>query len=228
MNDMRLVITIVRRDQGEEYMSLFKRQGVSTVFTGLCRGTASKSMLDYLGIERSEKYMLQAVMHGAIADKLLTKLYGMGLSSLGGGIALTVPVSSIGGMSCLNYLTKGQKDVQREVKKMSEYPYALIVVIADKGNTDLIMDAARAAGAKGGTVMGAKGTADGASSKFFGMSIAEEKEIIYIAAKKSAKDEIMKAVMKNAGISSDAHTVLFSLPIEDIAGFAEMKGEDEA
>ena len=52
MNDMRLVITIVRRDQGEEYMSLFKRQGVSTVFTGLCRGTASKSMLDYLGIER--------------------------------------------------------------------------------------------------------------------------------------------------------------------------------
>ena len=94
----------------------------------------------------------------------------------------------------------------------------LIVAIYEKGYTDLVMDAAREAGAAGGTTIRAKGTGAGAE-KFFGISLAEEKEIVLIVASNSNKKEIMKAIMQKAGIESKAHALVFSLPVTDTAGF---------
>ena len=95
--------------------------------------------------------------------------------------------------------------------------YVLLTVIADKGNVDVVMDAARAAGAGGGTVLSAKGT--GAEiAKFFGVAISEEKEMIYIITRREDRDVIMKAVMEKAGRDTKAHGVVFSLPVESVIG----------
>ena len=59
MNNYRMLYCIVRRDQGEAYIDFLRDYGIRTVLAGLCNGTASKSMLDYLGIERTEKILLQ-------------------------------------------------------------------------------------------------------------------------------------------------------------------------
>ena len=64
------------------------------------------------------------------------------------------------------------------------------------------MDAARSANAGGGTVIHAKGTGMEKAEKFLGVSLAEEKEIILIVAKTSQKNEIMKAIMEQAGLES--------------------------
>ena len=93
----------------------------------------------------------------------------------------------------------------------------LIITVVDKGNVDLVMDAARSAGASGGTVVKAKGT--GAElAKFFGVSISEEKEMIYIVASRDNRDGIMHAIMEKAGRNTDAHGVIFSLPIDSVIG----------
>ena len=94
----------------------------------------------------------------------------------------------------------------------------LIVAIYEKGYTDMVMDAAREAGAKGGTTIRAKGTSAGAQ-KFFGLSLADEKEILFIVSQTSQKKEIMKAIMQHAGMDSKAHSLVFSLPVTDSAGF---------
>ena len=79
------------------------------------------------------------------------------------------------------------------------------------------MDAARSAGASGGTVVKAKGT--GAElAKFFGVSISEEKEMVYIVASRNDRDNIMKAIMEKAGNNTDAHGVVFSLPVDSVVG----------
>ena len=93
----------------------------------------------------------------------------------------------------------------------------LIITVADRGNTDIIMDAARSAGASGGTVVNAQGTGAG-MAKFFGVSISEEKEMVYIVAKKSDRDAIMHAIMEKAGSNTEAHGILFSLPIDSVVG----------
>ena len=101
---------------------------------------------------------------------------------------------------------------------MKDTSHELIVVIAEQGNIDLVMDAARAAGAYGGTVIHAKGTGTQEASKFMGVSIAAEKEMIFIVTRKEKKNDIMKAVMENAGLDSKAKSVVFSLPVTDTAG----------
>ena len=94
----------------------------------------------------------------------------------------------------------------------------LIVAIYEKGYTDMVMDAAREAGAAGGTTIRAKGTGAGAQ-KFFGLSLAEEKEIVLIVSGASNKKDIMKAIMQKAGMDTKAHALVFSLPVTETAGF---------
>ena len=100
------------------------------------------------------------------------------------------------------------KDTERE----------LIIVIADQGNIELIMDAAREAGAYGGTVIHARGTGMEQAEKFMGVCLAAEKEMIFIVTKKEQKNSIMKAIMEKAGMESRAKSIVFSLPVTDTAG----------
>ena len=82
----------------------------------------------------------------------------------------------------------------------------------------MIMDAARAAGAYGGTVVHAKGTGMEAAEKFMGVSLAAEKEMVFIVTKTEQKNAIMQAIMKDAGLDSKAKSIVFSLPVTDTAG----------
>ena len=106
---------------------------------------------------------------------------------------------------------------------MEDTVYELIVVISNQGYTELAMDAARSAGAYGGTVIHAKGTGMEQAERFMGVSLASEKEIIFIVAKKGQKNDIMKAVMEQAGMQSKAKSIVFSLPVTDTAGLRLME-----
>ena len=88
------------------------------------------------------------------------------------------------------------------------------------------MDAAREAGATGGTVVHAKGTGTELVQRFFGVSIASEQEMIFILTRSETKRPIMKAIMAKAGIQSDAQALVFSLPVGDIAGLRELDQEE--
>lgn len=89
---------------------------------------------------------------------------------------MAVPVFSIGGASAKAYLLQGEAENRME----KEGTHELIIVIANQGFTDKVMDAARAAGATGGTAVHAKGTGTELAKKFFGVSLAAEKELIFI------------------------------------------------
>ena len=96
--------------------------------------------------------------------------------------------------------------------------FELIFVVANEGYTDMIMDAAREAGAAGGTVIKAKGTGAEYTEKFFGFSIATEKEIHLIVTPAQGRNHIMKAIMEKAGLDSKAQSIVFSLPVSHAIG----------
>ena len=99
------------------------------------------------------------------------------------------------------------------------FAYELIVVIASQGQSDLVMEAARAAGARGGTVLHGKGTGDEQVKKFYNITIAQEKEVVLIVARTEQKAEIMRSILRKAGPDSDAGAIVFSLPASAVAGF---------
>ena len=98
-------------------------------------------------------------------------------------------------------------------------PLILIVAVANEGRTDTVMNAARAAGAAGGTVIHGKGTASEEAAHFFNISIASEKEMIFIVSKKEQKAQIMRSVLEKADPGTEAGAVLFSLPVTSVEGF---------
>ena len=94
----------------------------------------------------------------------------------------------------------------------------LLVAIANQGYIDTVMDAARSAKAGGGTVIHAKGTGMELAKKYLGVSLVEEKEVILIVTKSREKNQIMKAIMEQAGLDSKERTIVFSLPVTSVAG----------
>ena len=220
MKDLYLLITIVQRSDAEEYEEFYRSHAVGVTYSILSNGTAHARTLSLLGLEKTEKTML----FSAVSDKTLTSLkraltVEMKIDLPNRGVAMAVPLSGIGGMRTLEYFMSGQEieSEETEEKKM-QAEHALIVAIYEKGYTDLVMDAAREAGARGGTTIRAKGTGAGAE-KFFGISLAEEKEIVFIVSGGEKKKDIMKAIMQKAGVDTKAHALVFSLPVSETAGF---------
>ena len=221
MKDLFLLLTIVRRNDDAEYEAFYERYGISVVYNVRCNGTAHAKTLNILGIERTEKSMLWAVVTHDTLLKLKKGLaYEMKIDLPDRGVAMAIPLSSMGGARALEYFTSGQllsEEHLTEERKM-ETSQELIVAIYQKGYTDTVMDAAREAGARGGTTINAKGTM-AASEKFFGITLAEEKELVLIVSSAEQKKDIMRAIMQKAGVGTKAHALVFSLPVTDTAGF---------
>ena len=99
-----------------------------------------------------------------------------------------------------------------------DFSHELIMVIMNEGYSDTVMDAARSAGAGGGTVLHAKGTGTAIAEKFYGISLAEEKEMVFIVTRAEDKRAIMEGVTEKAGLNTPARAVSFSLPVSETAG----------
>ncbi|MBO5938931.1 MAG: P-II family nitrogen regulator [Clostridia bacterium] len=220
MKDLYLLITIVQRADAEEYEEFYRTHSVSVTYSIPSNGTAHARTLSLLGLEKTEKTMLFSAVSGKTLNALKRSLtVEMKIDLPNRGVAMAVPLSGIGGMRTLEYFMSGQmpESEETEEKKMQS-EHELIVAIYEKGYTDLVMDAAREAGARGGTTIRAKGTGAGAE-KFFGISLAEEKEIVFIVSHGEQKKDIMKAIMQKAGVDTKAHALVFSLPVSETAGF---------
>ena len=142
----------------------------------------------------------------------------------GNGILMVVPIKSVGGAQTLSLLT-GDKPADSGKPEM-KFDYELIYVILNEGHSDEVMDAARPAGARGGTVISAKGTGI-QTDKFRDLSIASEKEVVLIVASASGKAQIMKAIMEKAGPQTKAGAVCFSLPVSQVAGLRQIDAEED-
>lgn len=219
IGNLYLMTTIVDRKIVNKYIELYQENDLHVMFLSLGFGTAANEVLDYLGLESTEKAVAYSVLEESswinIKKQLEKKLK---IDAPGGGIAFTIPLSSVGGKKALQFLLESQDYKKEEESTLQNTVHELIVVIAEQGYTELIMDAARGAGAYGGTVIHAKGTGMAAADKFMGVSLAAEKEIIYIVTKKEQKNDIMQAIMKDAGLNSKAKSITFSLPVTDTAG----------
>ncbi len=229
MNGINLLILIIPRETEDEYIRFLRDMDLSALFGFPCNGTAGRRLLSLLGLEETEKSLLMTVAERKKALKVMRRAVSdMGLNLPGNGIALTIPVDSVGGASSLKALMENQNYIVGEVSDMEqqEFPCALIVAVAERGGSDLVMEAARSAGAGGGTIVHAKGTAGELAQRFLGVSIAAEKEMVLIVVRRADKAAVMRAIMEHAGIHTSAHTVLFALPVESVAGLKSVMDEE--
>ncbi len=103
----------------------------------------------------------------------------------------------------------------------------VIFVIINHGYTDLVMEAARKGGARGGTVISARGTGNKDIEKFFGVTITPEKDIVMIIVPLSIRDTVMTLINEGAGMSTKGQGIAFSLPVSDSIGLMRPEEEKE-
>ena len=221
MQNLYWFITISRRADAEMVAEIYRELEVPRLYSSLAYGTAKPTLLDLLGLEACEKVIHQTVVAHNKLHELIEALERMlHIDMPGQGIALAVPLASISTKKALDFFSGGHaEDEMTDTKQMNPRAMELIIAICNKGYTEDVMEVARAAGAGGGTVLHAKGTGTKYAEKFFGLQLADEKEIIYIVAKKDLRNPIMEAINEGAGPGTKAHTLVFSLPVTDTAGF---------
>lgn len=96
--------------------------------------------------------------------------------------------------------------------------HEVIVVIVNEGHSDKVMDAARDAGARGGTICHARGSGTKEMEKRYGIVITPQKEMLYILVNENIRDKVMSAINAAAGLDTKGQGIVFSLPVENISG----------
>ena len=210
------LIAVVDRETEPRLEGVFTSAGTVVGLSQPASGTAGSEILKRFGLASTEKRIVMTVATGAqqrmifqMARKLLY------LDIPGNGILAAIPIKALAGRQTLSYLT--DSEITGGTPSM-DFEYELIVVVINAGYADTVMDAAREAGAGGGTVLHAKGTGSMRGEKFYNMRFADEKDMVYIVAHKSEKAAVMKAVSRKAGPDSEARGICFSLPISSVMG----------
>ena len=98
--------------------------------------------------------------------------------------------------------------------------YEVVLCIVNAGYSDVVMDAAREVGARGGTVIHARGTANKDAEQFFHITIQPDKEIVMILVPTDIKEAVLHALYRNVGLKTEGQGIAFSLPVDEVVGIS--------
>jgi len=222
--ELYYVLGIIDRDRAKELQEICRELQLSIVVTKLGKGTATSEQLNLYDLQQTKKAIVGTIVTGTSMKQLMKAAKKkMFIDIPGNGIMMAIPIKSVNGGKNLAYFTDGQ-ELGGAVPEM-DFKYELIVVILNEGFADMVMDAARSASATGGTILHAKGTGGKMAKKFFGVSLAEEKDMIYILATSGKKSEIMKEINHKCGTDTQAGAISFSLPVSEVTGLRRLDEE---
>ena len=227
MSELYLLTTIADRRQLPRFIALYQEKNILTSFISLGHGTVTGAMASYFFDQSEKAVVFSFVTQDTWREAKRALRQSLQIDVPGVGVAFTIPLSSIGGRRELAFITDQQNFTRGEESSMQGTKRELLVIISNQGFNDQVMDAARDAGAHGGTVIHARGTGMERAEKFLGISLASEKDMIFIVTKTSERDRIMQSVMMKAGMETPAKAIIFSLPVSDTAGLRLLEDDEE-
>lgn len=104
--------------------------------------------------------------------------------------------------------------------------FEAVFAIVNSGYAEDVMEVARNAGARGGTIINARGVVNETAASFFGITMHSEKEIVMIVTPRENRDNILNAIYSEMGMDKKAHGIAFSLPVSDTAGLVEASSQE--
>lgn len=222
---MKVMILIADYSCGHIVQNILTEESVPCRFLTHAYGSADSQMLDYLGLGENKK----VTAFSFIPDDKVMHLYEifnnkLSLTEAGKGIAFTIPVTGASGTAFALNGTNPEKEGGTE---MSGEKYELIVTIVNRGGFEAVKEAAKSAGARGGTLLHGLGLGGEEAAKFLGISIQPEKDVVLVVVGKEDREKVMQNIMNEAGILSENRGICFSLPVDSALGLAGKTGSIE-
>lgn len=191
-----------------------------------CRGqgTASSELLNICGLSGRTRLVTVSVLPGAIVPELFERLRRrFVIEKKGTGIALTIPMLGIQEMMMKSLPKEGGKSQKERVEERmnQDAEFAMLLVSVKEGYSDEVIDAANAAGGKGGTVLRGRRRGSEELVQFLGISLQEAQELILMVVPREKKMDIMNAVNAACGLKSPAQGTILAVPVDNIVGLAK-------
>lgn len=211
---LEMLVVIVEHNKASKVLHLADEKGVTASVAMLGRGTASRTLFDYLGLNDKKKAVLmlfgktEEIMD--LADYLVEKLE---MDKPNHGIAYIESAFNVFG-------TEDNANGSENIKR-GENMYNAIYTIVEKGNADDVIEAAQKAGSRGGTVMHARGSGSEEARKVFNMLIEPEKEIVLIISEEAKTKDIVESIRKETGIEEQGKGIIFVTRVEQTYGLAK-------
>ena len=215
---IKLVITIVERRQGKGVAELFSKNGVEWHYQSTGMGTASSELLDVLGFGTPERDVLFSLAEDSVVRKMMYNLNNDLREYVHAkGIIFSVSLTGMSSLVAAKLFESAEKSEEEGEEKVDgKSNNSLIMVIVNQGHTDEVMETAKKAGARGGTILRARFNGSEESKQFYGITLQAEKEIIMILAGNPNRNLIMESINKEHGVNSEAGAMICSMAVEQV------------
>ena len=210
-----LIWVIVNFGKGSKVMHAAKKCGVTGGTIILAKGTANDKFADFLGLSDIRKEIVLMVSNKKMTRSALDRLdKKFNFKKPNHGIAFTTGVSEvIGSVGCK--ATEADREEGGE-----EAMHCAITAVVDKGKAEDVIDAATAAGSRGGTIINARGSGVHETSKLFFMDIEPEKEIVLILSEKKEAEAIISSIREKLDIEQPGKGIIFVQEVSKVYGLA--------
>ena len=209
-----LTFVVVNSGLGSKVLKEAEKIGVSggTVFLG--EGTVKNHVLEFLGLDEVKKEIVIMISQGQLESKIhevLTEKFCMNKPNH--GIIFSSSINKVFGTRSCNTLvsdlgTGGKDDME----------YEAIFTIVDRGLGQEVVDVANSAGARGATIINARGSGIHENVKFFSMRIEPEKEIVMTIIEKEKSEAVIKAIKETMNIDVPGKGIMFVMDINKTSG----------
>jgi nitrogen regulatory protein PII len=211
----KLLLTVVRKGKAKKIVQATRQAGAEggTMLLGTGTGILEKT---FFGIPvTQEKEIILTLVPARIAEAVIQAVTAAGrLEETGNGIALVVDVRGVAGIAhhCGANDIKERQDMQQAIQ------FELIVTVINKGNAESVVEAAKRAGAEGGTILFGRGTGIHEKATLFSIPIEPEKELVLTLIDRTRTEAVLQAIREETGLDEPGKGIAFVLPVERTAG----------
>ena len=212
MTQFTLICCVVNVGHASKVLKSAKKYGVKGATISIGRGVAHSRLLEFLHINEVRKEIITMVIESDLASKAIVGISeDMEFHKPNHGIAFSYPVCEFIG-------SKNKLAAEPECNEVREIMYKIIYTIVDKGRADDVIEAANMAGARGGTIVYARGAGIHEVQKLFSVEVEPEKEKVFIITKSDKKDAIVDSIRTHMKIDEPGNGILYVLDINEVHG----------
>ncbi len=209
----KAIVSIVPQNTGDIITTAARNAGAGGGTILLGKGASESGVLHLLGLGDTTKEITLNIVPEEIAENIFQAIIQATedkKAQLGILFKLNVEDFLKAGSD-----KKNNENTLNQGDNNMEKSYQVIHVIVNKGYAEDVMAAARKAGAGGGTILSARGTAKEGDAKFFGSDIVPEKDMLIILVPGDQKESIMNSIKELPCLQKSGAGIVYCTEAED-------------
>jgi len=213
VQQFELCLAIVNFGTGSKVVHIAKQNGLTGGTILLGKGTAKSSLLKLLDLAEVRKEIVLMIGPKLITEKTVQTLcQRLQFEKPSHGIAFTMPLTGVFGSRNENC------DTLSESRGVQNTMHKAIFTVVDKGKAETLIEAANKAGARGATIINARGAGSHEYQRLFAMDIEPEKEMVLILSETALTETIVNAIRSEMRIDEPGNGILFILDVNQAHG----------